>query len=188
MAIDPEDAAMSLTDVERIERRTRAALYYGGSSAFLIMWGVLTTIGHVVQHFDPADAILSWSIVTAVGLAGGFSIAWRRRLARPQHARDWRLLYAQLVLVAYGLLWTILLGSHTPRQLDAFWPSLWMFGFVLAGFWVGRFYQVCGIAVTALIVAGYLWIGPWFDLWVAFWTGGALIAGGLWLRRAGLAR
>jgi hypothetical protein len=187
--IDPKAAALSLTDVERVERRTREALWYAGSSTFLIMWGVIAFVGHVIQHIDPRDAIVSWAIATAIGIAGGFAIAWqRRRTAQTPRPQTWRLLYAQIVLIAYGFLWTCLFGSHTPRQLDAFWPTLWMFGFVIAGFWVGRFYTIVGVVVTAFIAAGYLWIDPGFDLWVGFWTSGALIAGGLWLRRASLAR
>lgn len=186
--VDRETAASSLTDIERVERRTREALWYGGSSAFLIMWGVITLVGHAVQHFDPPHAKLTWLIATLLGIAGGFAIRWRRRIARPSYRGPWQLLYAQIVLIGYGLLWTLLFSNFTSRQLDAFWPTLWMFGFVVAGLWVGRFYMVVGVAVTALIAAGYLWIDPGFDLWVAFWTSGALIAGGLWLRGASLAR
>jgi hypothetical protein len=177
-AIDPESAASTLTDVERVERRTREALLYAGSSAFLIMWGVLTLIGHLVEHFMPERAIAGWVTISVLGVAGGFGIAWHRRRSRQQDIRNMRLLCAQIALLVYGLLWVLLFGSHTVRQLQAFWPSLWMFGF----------YLISGVTVTLMIVGGYLWIGEYFDLWVAVWTTGALIAGGLWLRRASLAR
>jgi len=71
-------------------------------------------------------------------------------------------------------------------QISAFWTTLAMLGYVLAGIWLGRFFITCGIAVTALTLVGYFWLGHWFPLWMAAIEGGALIGGGLWLRRIGV--
>jgi hypothetical protein len=60
-----------------------------------------------------------------------------------------------------------------------------MLGIVIAGLWLGRFFMLCGLSVTALSVLGFFWAGDWFDLWMAVANGGGLIACGLALRRMG---
>ncbi len=40
------------------------------------------------------------------------------------------------------------------------------------------------LAVTVLTLAGFLWLGEAFDLWMAFVNGGGLVLGGLWMRRS----
>ena len=42
---------------------------------------------------------------------------------------------------------------------------------------------VLGVAVGAATVAGWLWMRDWFELWMGFVGGGALILGGVWLWR-----
>jgi hypothetical protein len=66
-----------------------------------------------------------------------------------------------------------------------FWPNVFMLGIVIAGLWLGRFFMLCGLSVTALSVVGYFFAGEWFDLWMAAANGGGLIACGLALRRMG---
>jgi hypothetical protein len=84
----------------------------------------------------------------------------------------------------FGLLWSRLLGKFGIRESEAFWPTLFMFGYAIAGLWLGPALVAIGLAITALTVAGYLWIDAWFDLYLALVAGGGLILCGLWMRRA----
>lgn len=43
--------------------------------------------------------------------------------------------------------------------------------------------MVFGVAITALTLIGYFFIGEAFPLWMGFVNGGGLILGGLWMRR-----
>lgn len=183
MTVDRDEAAASLSDIARVERRTRETVVYARSSTILIMWGVLCAIGYVICYVAPLQARPAWIAIAILGFAGTFAIGhWRARadrhvvVARP-------LLYAQAVLVGYGLVLLVLLWPVDARQINAFWPTLFMLGFVLSGLWLGRFFILCGLAVTALTLAGYFWSGAWFPLWMAVVNGGGLLAGGLWLRR-----
>lgn len=188
MTIDPKSASLSLTDVAHVERRTREALRYGGASVNLFWWGALTTVGYILDNATPAVAGIAWQILMITGIAGSFAIGhWycRRGVAG---TGDQRIFYALVALFLFGTLWTRLFGTFTGRGLDAFWPTLFMFGFVIAGFWVGRFFVVIGLVVTALTIVGFLWSGPLFPLWMAAVNGGGLIAGGVWLRRLRVSR
>jgi hypothetical protein len=183
MTIDRSDASASLADIATVQRRTREAWFYAGSSTLLMVWGGLVAAGYLVTHFDPPAARPVWIAILVAGLATSFAIRiWRSRAE--QRPWDGRIHYALLAIVAFGIYWSVLIDPVRGREMAAFWPTLFMLGYVLAGFWLGRFFIVCGLVVTALTVAGYFWLGPWFYLWMALVSGGGLMAGGLWLRKA----
>lgn len=182
MAIDRDTASAALRDIEGVQRKTRQAVVYGASSAVLIMWGVLCAVGYVLSFVRPRWADAVWIAIVVVGLVGGTWLRLRNRRARGARP-DNRIIYGQMILIAFGFLWSVLLLPMEPRQMGIFWPTLVMFGYTVMGLWLGRFFTVCGLAVTALSVAGYFWIGQWFQLWMAAVMAASLIGGGLWLRR-----
>jgi hypothetical protein len=187
MTLDREAAASSLSAIEQAERRTGQAILYGVASAFLILWGVLTTAGYLMGLLWPRHAPDIWAALMAAGF--GLTIVMTRRnrqgLTKSQKALGWRLVCAQFALMGYGLSVVTTLGPFTGRQLDAFWPLLFMLGYVLAGIWVGLFFVLSGITIAALTIIGYFFSDQWFPLWMAVVNGGGLLLGGLWLRRQG---
>jgi hypothetical protein len=188
MSIDPESAVLSLSEVARVEKRTRDAFYYAGSSVYLILWGVLTAGGDVAMQLWPHHAGLIWDCIHAFGLALCFAIALIQRSAGRHNEAALRILCALVVLTLYRALWEhgLGLGGLDPRQQCAIVSSFYMMGFVLAGIWVGRFFMLCGLVVTALILAGYLWAGPYYNLFLACAVGGGMVLCGLWVRRIGV--
>ncbi len=187
MTLDHESAASSLSAIEATERRTFAAVFYGIASPILILWGGLTAAGYVFTQFYPEHAALTWPVLQVAGLIAVLAILSRkgRALTPKQRALGWRLIAAQLALIVFALLMLTLVGPLKGRQLDAFWPLVFMLGYGLIGIWVGRFFILCAATVALLTMAGYFWSGPWFALWMAVVEGGALILGGLWLRWRG---
>jgi hypothetical protein len=91
---------------------------------------------------------------------------------------------AFVLLVGFGFTWSTLLGRFGPHERDAFWPSLFLFGYALLGFWLGRTFTVIGVGLTVFIMIGYFWAGNAFDLYLAVVNGGGLVLCGLWMRRA----
>jgi hypothetical protein len=186
MTVDPKEAAASLSDIANVEQRTRETLVYARSSAILTLWGVLVAGAYVFSYLQPPHATTGWLIATVAGIVGGFVIRIRRGETTRGRTIGQLLAYAQLVLIGYGVLlllplWPIISYS----QQATFWPTLVMFGHVLAGLWLGRFFIYLGVTVTALILGGYYWAGDWYPLWLAAVVGGGLVAAGLWLRRMG---
>ena len=186
MIIDPNEAAASLDEIASIEQRTRERLFYERSSLTLILWGVLVAGAYVFTYFKPHLAYGAWIAITIAGLAGSRLIQRRLGNRAPQTGRRGVLLfYSQLALLFYGCVLMVLLWPMSSRQIGAFWPTLVMLGFVLAGLFLGSFYIYCGLLATAMTVAGYFWTGELYPLWMALTYGCVLIAAGLWLRRAG---
>jgi hypothetical protein len=188
MTLDRAAAASSLAAIEQTEQRTSRAIFYGIASAFLILWGVVTAVGYVATQAYPRQAAWTWPVLTVFGYAVTLVLVLRQRtiMTPVQRLLGWRLILAQVALIGFGVLVAVVLGPFSGRQFNAFWPLVFMLGYVLAGIWVGRFFILCGVAVALLTVAGFWWSGTWFPLWMAVVNGGSLILGGLWLRRQGV--
>jgi hypothetical protein len=187
MTIGPREAATSLQDIATVEQRTRTAMFYAGSSAIFILWGVLVAAGHGLSAFYPRSAGTIWPVISAVGCAATVAIvAWRMR-ARTRDTRDWRLCWAIVVLTIFGAVWSHLLGPVLPRpMIYAFQPSLFLLGIILAGIWLGRFFVLLGLVGIALVVVGTVMPDPWMRPWMAMAQSGVLIIGGIWLARSGV--
>lgn len=186
MQVDRASARSALADVAEVEARTTQASIYGASSTILMLWGVVVALAYLTNHFLSAMIGATWLCAWAAGFAGTTLVSWRWRRSSKSPGTAMRLVWAQIVLLLFGFLFLWLLPPSSPRQVSAFFPLIFMMGYVVAGLWLGRFFILCGILVSALTVIGYLYSGSWLPLWMAFANGGALIAGGLYLRRVGL--
>ena len=122
-----------------------------------------------------------WFLVDAIGIAGTIAILSPAPARRAPADADARGVPAVLRL---RLDLGHLIGDFSPRQEMAFWPTLFLFGYAVAGLWFGSAFTAIGLGLTALILAAFLWSGEAFPLWLALVTGGGFILCGLWMRRA----
>ena len=56
--------------------------------------------------------------------------------------------------------------------------------YVVLGVWAGARFALLGVALGAVVVAGWFVAPSWLFLCLGLGGGGTLLAGGLWLRRA----
>jgi hypothetical protein len=180
--IDSQQATEALADVNDIVRRVRQSQIYHLASLIMIMWGALAFAGYLVTYLSPGHAGYAWIAVYVAGTAGSTAISAFQRVRSGVRIFDVRMLMAFVLFVAFGL-FVCWLGHFTPRQLGTFWPIYFMLVYSIAGLWIGLAFVAIGLAVTALTLIGYFFIGGAFDLWMAFINGGGLILGGLWMRR-----
>ncbi len=182
MTISPNEAGALLADVEAIVARVKQSRIYRRSSAILMQWGAIVVAGNLFALAAPRWAGPGWLALDAFGAAATFAMLRGRS---PQASRfPLRFLAGFALFVVFGLVWSVAIGRFGPRELDAFWPTLFLFGYALAGLWFGGAFAALGLALSALIAAGYFWSGEWFHLWLALVNGGGLILCGLWMRRA----
>jgi hypothetical protein len=182
MTIDKGEATAMLADVEAIIRKVKQSRDYRLAGATMILWGAIVVLANLLCTVTPHRAGLIWLIMDAIGVA---ATLFMLRRGLPKGGRvPARFLAAVLLFFLFGLVWSVLLGRFGPRELDAFWPTLFLFAQTLAGVWFGMAFSALGLCLTALILAGYLWSGEWFTLWLAAANGGGLILCGLLMRRA----
>lgn len=185
--MDRTSASAALDDIAAAESRTGRAMIYGASATYLFLWGVLVFAGNLGTQFLPELARWIWPVTWLAGLIASALLTARdvkRVRDKSNIVRNAVLTFA--ALIGFGMLTLWLFSPVTPRQLNVFWPLIFMLCYVIAGIWVGRFFLICGLSVAALAVIGYLHAGPWLPLWMAVANGGALILGGFYLRRVGL--
>jgi hypothetical protein len=181
--IDGQQASEALSEINEIARRARQSTIYNLTSHMLIMWGALVFAGNITSFFWPRTAGYVWFAVDAIGIAGSFAIS---ALGYPRtriRTFDMRMLAAFLLFLAFGIFCSVF-GHFTPRQMGTFWPIYFMLVYTIAGLWVGYAYVVIGVGITALTLIGYIFIGDWFEPWMAVVNGGGLVLGGLWMRRS----
>ena len=182
MTISPSEAGAMLADVEAVVARLKQSRIYAQAGAILILWGAIVVAGNVLAMAAPRWSGWGWLAADALGAAATFAML----RGRPSHGARFplRFLAAFALFVVFGLVWSVAIGRFGPRELDAFWPTLFLFGYALAGLWFGAAFAALGLGLSGLILAGYFWSGEWFNLWLAIVNGGGFVLCGVWMRRA----
>jgi hypothetical protein len=182
MTIDSGQAGAMLAEVEAIVARVKQSQIYRLAGIMLVLWGVVVIAGNLISALAPRWSSWAWVVVDLIGVAATFVTLSRSASGAARFPM--RFLAAFALFFAFGLAWSEAIGRFGPRQLDAFWPTLFLFGYALAGLWFGAAFCALGIGLAALILAGYFWSGDWFTLYLALVNGGGLILCGALMRRA----
>ncbi|MDH6261201.1 hypothetical protein [Bradyrhizobium sp. BR13661] len=181
--IDSKEASAALADIDDIVQRVKQSQLYELASIAALWWGVLVFAGNLITWLWPFYAAYAWPVVDVLGVGG--LIATRLFTPSRRHGGgfDIRLVLVFALFFAFGNICTGVLGHFGPRELGAFWPIYFMLFYTLAGLWFGTAFVAIGLAIIALTLIGFFFIGEAFPLWMAFVNGGGLIVGGLWMRR-----
>ena len=182
MTVRSDEAASMLADVESVVAKVKQSRVYRSSALIVILWGVVNLGRDVLIALAPGWFGPRWFLIDAIGIIGTLALL---RGAVGFGARfPLRMLAAFCLFYAFGWIWANFLGGFGTREQMAFWPTLFLFGYALAGVWFGAAFSALGLGLTILILAGYVWSGAAFPLWLAAVSGGGYIVCGLWMRRA----
>jgi hypothetical protein len=100
---------------------------------------------------------------------------------RPRQSGRWALCF--LVVGAFLAAAIAVLSPADARQQDTFISMFWTFLYMAIGAWAGWRLFVIGLVATLLILLGYYGVHSHYFLYMGCVSGGALMAGGIWLRR-----
>lgn len=182
MSIQPEEAANTLHDIEDAGRQSARAYRYQKASPHFFLWGGVWVVGYAATY-GGLRPVMVWPVLVILGIAGSFWIGWRSG-AKSSRAYAWR--YATTVLTAFLFIEALLaiLPPKSNLQVDALFPLLVALAYAMLGIWTGGTRIAwLGLALAALTLGAYFWLPQYFSLWMAAVGGGALILGGVWLRR-----
>ncbi len=182
MTMDAQEAGAILAEIDGVVARVKQSRLYRLAGALLFLWGAIVIAADLVGFVWPRASIGTWVVANALGAVASF-LMLRAAVEAPRDL-PWRFLGAFALFAAFGVLWSEGFGHFGPRELDAFWPTLVLFGYALAGLWFGAAFAALGMGLSALVLVGYLWSGEWFNLWLAAVNGGGFILCGVWMRRA----
>lgn len=181
--IDSEQASAALDDINDIVRRVRQSQIYQTASLIITIWGVLVFAGYIANYIWPRQGYTIWTIVDLGGLVISVAVGFVINLRSGARNFPIRSLISFLLIGAFGVYCTLLLGHFGPRQMIVFWTLYGMLFYAIAGVWFGYAFIVIAACTTVLTLISYYYAGLAFLLWMAVAHGGGLIVGGLWMRR-----
>jgi hypothetical protein len=181
MTIRCDEAAATLADIENVVAKVKQLRIYRTAALVIILWGFVDLARDLLIAVSPEWFGPRWFLVDLLGVAGTLALL---RYRSPAGRFPLRILAAFALFYAFGWIWSRLIGHFGGREEMAFWPTLFLFGYSLAGLWFGAAFTAIGLGLAALVVAGYVWTGEAFNLWMAAVTGFGFIACGLWMRRS----
>jgi hypothetical protein len=185
MPISKDEAAQALGEVAAARGRLWQAVAYDRSSPFLILWGLVWLAADLITQFEPAWR-WTWPIAVVLGMIPSFAIGLSFRKARTGDApapTSWRNFVVWWVVLAFVLALFAVLPPATGRQVHSVFGLLFGFLYVGMGLWMGWRLAALGAALVVLTLAGYFFVGAWYPAYMGLVAGGALVLGGLWLRR-----
>jgi hypothetical protein len=190
MNIGKDEAALALAAIDNAGARSAQLQRYRRFAPFLILWGVIWLLANSASDLAPVHSGVVWPTLTLLGAAASF---W---LGRRQHAatsaskipgtrldQGWRWLLCFVVMIAFQVAAIAVLPPADDRQQDTFFSMFWTFLYMAVGAWTGWRLFAVGLGATLLILLGYYDVHSHYFLYMGCVSGGALIAGGLWLRR-----
>lgn len=186
--LDREEAARALQEIQEIKGRTATWNIYRETGPYLVLWGVIWMVANGINEFLPQVAGIAWLVLILAGSAG--SIALTTRKTRRQRAAGisgspytWHWGAAYAVLFGYFIAAQLVLPALSPRQFSAWMSLFWGFVYMFAGVWRAWRLFAIGLVTALLVLFGYAELDRFYFLWIGAVGGGALVAGGLWLRR-----
>ena len=172
--MDIQEAQSSIQEISSAKRKAAELINYRDSGSVISVWGVIWLTGFTVQQFYPSLASLVW----AIGWVG--AIGWT--MTRPKRPGDGKAMITWFIVVAYITLLLIIISADA-RTISVIFAVVLSASYAVMGVWLGkRFFLLAGI-VAMTICLGWWWVSDWLYAVLAFGGGGALIAGGLWLKQ-----
>jgi hypothetical protein len=190
MNIDKNEAALALAAIDAAGARSTQLQRYRRFAPFLILWGIIWLLANSVSDLAPAQAGTVWLALTLLGATASWWLGWHQHTAvaegstsRTRLNQGWRWMLCFLVVVAFQVAAIAVLPPADGRQQDTFFSMFWTFLYMAIGAWTGWRLFTIGLAATLLILLGYYGVHSHYFLYMGCVSGGALMAGGLWLRR-----
>jgi hypothetical protein len=194
MTLSPDQAAQSLKEIEKTERRSAEAHEYAMSSPGFILWGLIWAVGYTGTYLLPNYGFVHgiswlWFGLVVIGIIGS-SILGRRRYRNlaPEavakaRAIGFRWGMTMFVFYAFIAATFAVMHPHNPAVSGAFIPLLIAAIYSVWGIWQGLRFLYAGIALAILTLGGWFFLPQYFLLWMAAVGGGSLVLVGLWLRK-----
>ena len=158
MTIRSDEAAAMLADVDSVVAKVKQSRIYRSAALIIILWGVVNVARDVLIALAPTWFGPRWFLIDAIGdrrHARPSSLRWSSP-ARASRSERWRRSASSTPSAGSGRTSSAGFG---PREQMAFWPTLFLFGYALAGFGSGRRSPPSASASPRLILAGYLLVG-----------------------------
>lgn len=191
MNVTREEAAEALQTIGRAGEKIGQLKGYHHAAPHLIAWGLVWVVANTVTDLAPQYANLAWMTTIPLAVICNFVFGYlttravKRAGSTETQARfSGRFVLLGLVFFVFFVSLFTIMKPENDKDVSAVISMFFPFVYMGAGLWLGWRLFAIGAVTVALIMGGYLWLPEHFFLWMGLAGGGALIAGGLWLRSA----
>ena len=188
MTITKEDASQALGEIEGARGRLREAITYSYAWPYLVLWGLAWMVGDVGTEIAPRLGGWIWPATSTVFTAASIAYAFAQRRRSPYATggrRDWRPMATAGTIMLFLVILTFAIEPVDAKRDHSVFGLFFGFAYIVQGLWRGWRLVVLGALLTALTLFAFyalpLWGGYLTFMGVA--GGGALVLGGLWLRK-----
>lgn len=185
MTISKDDASAALGEIDAAGARLQEVRAYGRAAPFLIIWGVVWIVCDLAVQFAPRFGY-AWPVGVLIGTLASFAAGARLRKpsTRPgANAGSWRYFANWFLVMGFISTLFLVIPVTSARQVHSVFGLVFGFIYVGMGLWAGWRLLALGAALVALTLIGFFQIGAWYFLYMGLVGGGALLLGGLWLRK-----
>ncbi len=192
MNVTRDEASQALEEIGRAGSRMSRLSTYGDIAPMFLLWGVIWLVANLVTEFQPALSGRAWLAGEIVGTPLTLFLVVRQARHRGARIRqtggDPKAIggrYALMGAAVFGFFTSmmVVVWPLNARQADAFISLFFAFAYAIGGVFGGWRLMAIGGVTAAAILFGYLELTTHFYLWMGLVGGGALIVGGLWLRK-----
>lgn len=187
MDISTAEASRALAAIESAAASGARLQHYRHFAPYMIVWGFVWLLANLLTDLWPAAASTGWLVLVLAGSATSFWIgahSHRGAGSATASTAGWRWGLSLGAVVGFQLAALAVLPPLDVRQQVAFQSLLWTFLYTAFGAWIGWRLFAIGLAASSLTLVGYFFLPQLFFLYMGGVTGGSLIVGGLWMRRA----
>jgi len=185
MSITRDEATQALGEIDAAAGRAAEFKTYTRMAPFLIIWGLVWMVCDLSTQFAP-----QWGLAWPIGVGAGTlaSIVMGFSLPKPdttpeQRARSWRHMASWLLVIVFVFCLSLVIPMSGLKEIHSLFGLVFGFIYLVVGIWTGWRMAALGIALVVLTLIGFYAVGQWYSLYMGLVSGGALILGGLWLRR-----
>ena len=187
MNMNKNDAETSLRDAGRAAEHSQTLFHYELASPYLLLWGILWIAAGIIGATSPENTGLGWLIIDTTGIvATSYLVARNVRRFDNVNVRNEGLRYGATAIVmgAFITMTFVVFAPVSGVEIQTFITILIAAIYMILGLWTGYRLAVIGAVLTVLVVSAFFYTPTQFPLMVSILGGGALIIGGLWMRRA----
>lgn len=192
MNVTRDEAVEALETINKAGGKVQRLQGYRHGAPHFLIWGAVWLVANTVTQFWPQYANAAWPGMVIFGFVAstitGFLQGRAFKKSSPglvmSPGLNWRFGLTSLVYMAFIVCMASITQPETQRQYNAMISIFFAFLYMSAGIWAGLRLFAIGLVTAIAIMVGFYFVKDYFDLWMGVFGGGALIAGGVWLRTA----
>jgi len=189
MERDLDQARETLVQITEAFRRTRQMLARRRTGDYLILWGIVVSLGYVLNRF--VEGNLLWLSLFGIGWVGTALIVIRQiKMTKEKRIYFPEGMYLGIVwisLVIYSLIWFFIISRESSGLsgigISLLWLNFMMYGYILMGIFLGKEMAFIGIFATVSSILVGLYLREYFSYAMALISLFVFVGGGIYINR-----